>query len=202
MQGGDPRMGSAVQVLAMQLPRILGASRLAPEILLRSQGGGGPQGLAAVRDVGPRTSGIANAVAQSVLADVITRSGAPGVGTDLSNRSMVRSGAPSPWSSSVGSDRPSEGPLPSRPEAPAPVVTPGRTGPEPAPTPIFPSQPAPSGGAETVWLDNPSVTAAENLPSWIDAPPMSPWEQEQGGYYTPGGDLSGLLSLFSDFEGY
>jgi hypothetical protein len=161
---GNNRLGGAVQMLALQLPRILGGQALAPDDLLTSLGSGGPQGLASVSPVGPGV-GIAEAIADSVLVD-LTRSGSPGVGTDLMSGLVPppapprqlpglppRGGenpyalppiipSPSQPTPPVTTPGPSPVPLPvPRPDAPPPLVT------FPSPTPSAPSMPEPSPAA-------------------------------------------------------
>lgn len=131
--GSDNRLGGAVQMLALQLPRILGTQALAPSELIQSLGSGGPAGLAPVTEVGPR-GGIVDAIANEVISSV-TRSGAPGVGTDL----MTSLTPPPPPVLPLPPHGP-EGPYSLPPILPSP---PQPTPPVSRPTPPPPAQPQP-----------------------------------------------------------
>lgn len=121
---GPGRLGSAVQLLALQLPRLLGRQSIAPAPLLRSQGGGSATGLAGASPVGPHPGGVAEAVASAVLSEVLGRAGRPGVGTDIVSR--LRGGGdeaprPSGLSTPVFDQGPTSDP---GPQAPPRVITP------------------------------------------------------------------------------
>jgi hypothetical protein len=96
-QEGVNRLGDAVQVVSLQLPRILGQHALAPAPLLRSQGATAP-GLSGRQTSVGGQSGLADMVARAVLGafpsvgETISRSGQAGVGSDLLSRLSAEPG--------------------------------------------------------------------------------------------------------------
>lgn len=162
---GDGRTGSAVQILALQLPRILGNAALAPRQLLDPSVKGT---LAPVSQVGPRASALAESIASSVVNNV-TRQGAP-VGTNLLGLG-VQPQAPA----AVPSIVPPQLPVPAGgPSLPSPVQRPQQTSPISLPRPELPlpsPSPAPPPPIFTPSVSPPPPVAPAPAP---EPPPLAP----------------------------
>lgn len=174
------RMGSALQVIALQLPRMLGRNALAPAPILRGAGGPvAPSALASGGDRGPRMSGIAEAVATGVLGEFLSRPGMPGVGGGagdiISRLSAGSGGSPTPAPSITMEG----GPVAGGTSGPPVSVTTQHPPDGPVPLPTFDPAPEPSLTMENFY-DSFDQSGYQDYQASNPSSPISPYEYVSG----------------------